>query len=108
MFSIIHDILNNEVITMKQVFSIISTLILVWAIFIGIEYVRSYRGDEKMIVTIDTETTNDYTKRTGLGFSIIDYNVKTSSIKNGTVLKEFYIFGIRVGKTVAEVKHFQQ
>lgn len=86
---------------MKKLFSFISTIILLWAIFMSVEYFRSYRGDEKLLVTLDTEVTDEYTKRTGLGFSIIDYDVNEEDLRNGTIIKEFYIFNFRVSKTIA-------
>lgn len=88
---------------MGKIISIISTIIFVWAIFVGVEYLRSYQGDEKLLLTLNTETTKEYTKRTGLGFSIVEYDIPRNEIKNGTILKEFYIFNFRVGKTIAVV-----
>ena len=88
---------------MGKIISIISTIIFVWAIFVGVEYFRSYQGDEKLLLTLNTETTEKYTKRTGLGFSIIEYDIPRDEIENGTILKEFYIFNFIVGKTFAIV-----
>lgn len=84
---------------MKAFFSIIAILVFAWAVYVGVEYFRVYKdANNDLLITINIEKTDEYTKKTGLGFSIIEYNIE--DMKDGDRLKEFKIFKWQVSETI--------
>ena len=88
---------------MKRVILVIITIILLtWGSYVGAEYFRCYAPEEtnaKLLIQLKTKETDTYERQTGLGFSVTKYKVSVSDAKEGTIVKEFRIFGIRVSKT---------
>lgn len=82
---------------MKKVYIIIGSILLVWIIYMGVEYFRCYKPettDNKPLITIKTVDEETYTKDVGLGFSIVHYNINITDAPEGTVVKEFRVLGI--------------
>ena len=87
---------------MKKIYIIIGSIILIWCIYMGVEYFRCYKPDttdNKPLITIKTENEEKYTKDVGLGFSIVRYNINVTDAEEGTVVKEFRILGIAFSET---------
>ena len=87
---------------MKKVYIIIGTILLLWIVYMGVEYFRCYKPDttdNKPLITIKTEDEETYTKDVGLGFSVVRYKVSLNDAPDGTVIKEFRILGISFSET---------
>lgn len=87
---------------MKKVYIIIGTILLLWIVYMGVEYFRCYKPDttdNKPLITIKTEDEETYTKDVGLGFSVVRYKVSLNDAPDGTVIKEFKILGISFSET---------
>ena len=87
---------------MKRIYIIIGSILLVWVIYMGVEYFRCYKPDttdNKPLITIKTVNEETYTKDVGLGFSIVKYNVNITNAEEGTLVKEFKVLGISLSET---------
>ena len=87
---------------MKKVYIILGSIVLLWIIYMGVEYFRVYKPDttdNKLLITIKTVKDENYTKEVGLGFSIVRYNINLNESKDGDVVKEFNILGISFSET---------
>ena len=87
---------------MKKVYIILGTILLLWIVYMGVEYFRCYKPDttdNKPLITIKTEDEETYTKDVGLGFSVVRYKVSLNDAPDGTVIKEFRILGISFSET---------
>lgn len=89
----------------RIIFSILTTLIFLWGVLLVVDYVKGYVNEEKLIITLNEEKNDKYTKREGLGYTIVLHNYNSNNVKNGQVLKEFKIFGFVVNKEVAIVNY---
>ena len=61
---------------MKKVYIILGTILLLWIVYMGVEYFRCYKPDttdNKPLITIKTEDEETYTSDVGLGFSVVRY-----------------------------------
>lgn len=90
---------------MKKILSFITTLMLLWGILIFVDYIRAYQGEEKLLIGIDMEVTDEYTLREGLGYSVKKYNYDRNKLTDGQVLKEFSIFDFVISKEIARVSY---
>lgn len=90
---------------MKKLISIITVLLLIWGILMFVDYMKGYVNEEKFLLTIDLEVTEEYTKRSGLGYYVKLYNYDDKKVTNGQILKEFAIFNFVVSKQVAVVNN---
>ena len=88
---------------MKKIISLLTTIALIWGILMFIDYVRAYQNDEKLLISLNSETTSEYTLKEGLGYSIKKYNYNKNNLKDGQVLKEFKIFDFVVSKEIARI-----
>lgn len=87
---------------MKKLYIILGSILLLWVIYMGVEYFRCYKPDttdNKPLITIKSEDEETYTKDVGLGFSIVRYKLSINDSPDGTVIKEFRIFGIAFSET---------
>ena len=87
---------------MKKVYIILGTILLLWIVYMGVEYFRCYKPDttdNKPLITIKTEDEETYTSDVGLGFSVVRYKVSLNDVPDGTVIKEFKILGISFSET---------
>ena len=87
---------------MKKIYIIIGSILLIWVVYMGVEYFRCYKPtatDNKPLVTISTVDDEEKTKYNGLGFSIVHYKVNVSESPDGTVVKEFEVLGISMSDT---------
>ena len=90
---------------MKKVGYVLLGIVLLWFIYIGVEYFSCYYPDEtsnKLLLTIDKKESDEKVIETGLGISIVRHNLNVTESENGTVVKEFKIFGLTVSKTTIE------
>ena len=90
---------------MKKIISLLITLALLCGILMFVDYVRAYQNDEKLLISLNTETTNEYSLKEGLGYSIKKYNYNKNNLKDGQVLKEFKIFNFVVSKEIVRVNY---
>ena len=90
---------------MKKVISILTTLLLIWGVWLFVDYIKGYQNEGKLLIDIKTETADKYTKRCGLGYCVKLYDYNPKNLKNGQVLKEFTIFDIVVSKEIAKVNY---
>lgn len=90
---------------MKKIISFITSLALLWGLLMFVDYVRAYQHDEKLLITLNTENTTEYSLKEGLGYSVKKYNYNKNNLKDGQVLKEFAIFGMTVSKEIAKVNN---
>ena len=87
---------------MKKVLIIVGSLLLVWVIYLGVEYFHCYKPndtDSKPYLTIKTVDDSEQTKYIGLGFSVVNYKVNITEALNGTTVKEFRVLGITMSDT---------
>ena len=87
---------------MKKIYIIIGSILLLWIIYMGVEYFRCFKPkatDNKPLVTIKTVEDEEQIKYVGLGFSIVRYNINVSESPDGTVVKEFRVLGITMSDT---------
>ena len=90
---------------MKKIISLITTLLLIWGILVFVDYIRSYQGEEKLIITLKEESSDEYLYRKGLGYSIKKYNYNRNNLEDGQILKEFKIFDFVVSKEIVKVNN---
>lgn len=90
---------------MKKIVSVITTIMLLWGILVFVDYVRAYQGEEKLLISIDMEITDEYTLREGLGYSVKKYNYDRNNLTDGQVLKEFSIFNFVISKEIARINY---
>lgn len=90
---------------MKKIISLITSLLLLWGLLVFVDFVRAYQGDEKLLITLNNETTSEYSYKEGLGYSVKKYNYNRNNLRDGQVLKEFRIFDFVISKEVAKVNY---
>ena len=87
---------------MRKVIVFIVILLLIWGSYVGAEYFRCYAPDTtdaKLLIRLKEKETDTYYRETGLGFSVTKYKISINDAEEGTIVKEFRIFGIKVSKT---------
>ena len=90
---------------MRKLVVAILILVLIWGGYVAAEYIRCYRPDntdKKVLIKLKGEETDIYIKDVSLGFSITKYKLSINDSPDGTVVKEFRIFGIKVSETTLE------
>lgn len=89
---------------MKKLLSLFFIAIVFWTVLVLIDYTRAYVNNEKMLITINIDVQDEYTKREGLGYSIIKYDYDKNNVKEGQPVKEFRIFGYVISKEIITFK----
>ena len=85
---------------MKKIISVLTSLLLIWAIWMFVDYVRAYQNEDNLLVTFDMEVTREYTKKSGLGYHVKFYDYDINDVEEGQVIKEFAILNFVVSKEV--------
>ena len=85
---------------MKKIISVLTSLLLIWAIWMFVDYVRAYQNEDNLLVTFDMEVTREYTKKSGLGSQVKFYDYDINDVEEGQVIKEFAILNFVVSKEV--------
>ena len=88
---------------MKKVMSMFMTIFIIWAVLMLVDYKRAYLDEGKLLIMLNLNITDEYTERTGLGYSVKLYDYDPDNMKHGQVMKEFKIFNIVVSEEVAHV-----
>ncbi len=90
---------------MKKIISILTTFLLIWGIWLFVDYVKGYLNEGELLITIKSDENDEYRKQCGLGYCVKLYNYDSNNVADGQVLKEFTVFDITVSKEIAKVNY---